>query len=170
MRARTVLGVALAAAALAGCDAKETGPEEGAPETVPAVAAPVPTVTEDPGATAPLASFIGRDGDDDGWLTSAEQGLAAQKIFAAIDADKDGGITVAEMDAAREALGLLVEPASEKLIADADSDGDSKLTLAEWVASSNAEFAQSDKDKDGKLSLDEWNSRIAANQAAAPAQ
>ena len=103
-------------------------------------------------------------------LTSAEQGLAAQKIFSAIDADKGGTITVEEMDAAREALGLPAQPASEKLIAEADSDSDSKLTLAEWVASSNAEFALADKDKDGKLSLDEWNSRIAASEAAAPTQ
>lgn len=170
MRSRVVLGAALAATLLAGCDAKETGPDVNAPEAVPAVAEPVPAAVEDPGATAPLASFGGRDGDGDGMLTTAEQGLAAQKIFAAIDADKDGAITVSEMDAAREALGLPVEPASEKLIADADSDGDSKLTLAEWVASSNAEFAEADKNKDGKLSRDEWIGRRTASDVAPPAR
>lgn len=170
MRSRAVLGAALAAALLAGCEAKETGPQPEAPEAVPAVAEPVPPAVEDPHATAPLASFTGRDGDGDGMLTSAEQGLAAQKIFAAIDADNDGGMTVAEMDAAREALGLPVEPSSEKLIADADSDGDNKLTLAEWVASSNAEFSRADKDSNGKLSPEEWNGRLTASDKAPPAR
>ena len=73
MHARTVLGVALAAALLAGCDAKETGPDEGAPEAAPAVAAPVPAATEDPDATAPLASFIGRDGDKIGRASCRER-------------------------------------------------------------------------------------------------
>lgn len=159
MRARIVWGVAMAAALLAGCEKKETGPDQAAPEAVPAVAAPVPAAIEDPSATAPLASFSGRDTDHDGHLTSTEQSQAAQKIFAAIDANKDGAITVQEMDAARAALGMPTQPASEKRIAAADSDGDGKLTLAEWVAMSNAEFSNADVNDDGSISREEWDAR-----------
>ncbi len=160
MRARIILGVAMAAALLAGCEKKETGPDQALAEPVPAVAAPVPAATEDPSATAPLASFSGRDTDHDGHLTSMEQSQAAQKIFGAIDANKDGVISVQEMDAARVALGMPSQPASEKRIAAADSDGDGKLTLAEWVAMSNAEFSNADTNDDGSISREEWDARV----------
>jgi Ca2+-binding EF-hand superfamily protein len=166
MHARIMLVAAMAAALLTGCQKKETGPDELAPEAVPSVAAPVPAATIDPAATAPLASFDGRDTDHDGQLTATEQGQAAQKMFAAIDANKDGVITVQEMDAARAALGLPTEPASEKRIAAGDSDGDGKLTLAEWVAMSNAEFARVDTNDDGVITREEWDA--AQNPAPAP--
>ncbi|MFA7596068.1 MAG: EF-hand domain-containing protein [Novosphingobium sp.] len=159
MHARIILGAAMAAALLAGCGKKETGPDEQARAVVPAVATPVPAVTEDPAATAPLASFDGRDADHDGRLTSTEHSQAAQKIFAAIDANRDGTITVQEMDAARVSLGLPTEPASEKRIAAGDSDGDKKLTLAEWFAMSNAEFARADANEDGWITREEWDAR-----------
>ena len=64
---RVGIAVALAALALAGCDGKETGPEESASESIPATATPVVAATADPAAAKPLSSFAGMDSDGDGF-------------------------------------------------------------------------------------------------------
>lgn len=158
------LALALGAAvALAGCDAKETGPEaQDTTATAPVVATPVPAAIADPAATKPLLSFAGMDADGNGVVTSAENAKASQTIFQAMDLDKDGAVTLAEMDAARDAIGERPEFSSEKLIEAADADHDGKLTLGEWVAASNARFARFDTDKDDALTPAEWQAGIAA--------
>ena len=150
-------------AALAGCDAKETGPEaQDTAAVAPAVATPVPPATADPAATKPLLSFAGMDADGNGLVTSAENAKASQTIFQAMDLDNDGAVTLTEMDAARDAIGERPEFSSEKLIEAADSDHDGKLTLGEWVAASNARFARFDANKDDALTLAEWQTGVAA--------
>ena len=158
------LALALGAAiALAGCGAKETGPEaQDTAATAPVVATPVPPAVADPGATKPLLSFAGMDADGNGVVTSAENAKASQTIFQAMDLDKDGAVTLAEMDSARDAIGQRPELSSEKLIEAADSDHDGKLTLGEWVAASNARFARFDTDKDDSLTLAEWQAGMTA--------
>ena len=161
----TGAAVALGAAvlALAGCEAKETGPDDGATvAAAPAVAPPVPAATASPDAAKPLASFEGKDSDGDARVTSAEYAIAAQTMFRMMDAAKDGSVTLAELDAAREAIGQRGELSSEKVIAANDSDSDGKLTLSEWVAGANAQFNAMDTNRDGAIDRTEWD---AANPA-----
>lgn len=158
-----------AALALAGCDAKETGPEtQDTAAAAPAVATPVPAAITDPAATKPLLSFAGMDVDGNGVVTSAENAKASQAVFQAMDLDKDGSVTLAEMDAARDAIGRGPPISSEKLIEASDSDHDGKLTLGEWVAASNARFARFDSDKDDSLTLAEWQAGMNAEMPLPP--
>ena len=155
--------------ALAGCDAKETGPEaQDTAAVAPAVATPVPPVTANPAATKPLLSFAGMDADGNGTVTSAENAKASQAIFQAMDLDTDGSVTLAEMDAARAAIGRGPTISSEKLIEASDSDHDGKLTLGEWVAASNARFARFDANKDDSLTLAEWQTGMNAEMPLPP--
>ena len=158
-----MLGASLLALAISGCEPKkETGPDEAAPQDVPAVAAPVVPAVVDPAAARPLESFPGMDTDSDGFVTSAEYAKAAQTMFRLTDADRDGAVTVAEMDAAERAVGgsdmaQAALPSSEKTIALSDGDGDGQLTLAEYVGGSNGLFAKIDANTDARLDRAEWD-------------
>ena len=162
-RAGSLVLALAATVALAGCGAKETGPEaQDTAATAPATATPVPAAVADPAATKPLLSFAGMDADGDGVVTSAENARASQTIFQAMDLDKDGAVTLTEMDAARAAIGRGPNLSSEKLIEAADADHDGKLTLGEWVATANARFARFDTNTDETLTLAEWQAGMAA--------
>lgn len=158
----------LASLALWGCGPQ---PERGGAdpaEEAPAVATPVPATIAKPQVTAQLRGFAGHDANRDGFVTSAENAAAADKIFRAIDVNGDGTITAAELNAARVALGLVMLPGSEQLIADADQDNDAKLTLAEWIAQAGKDFAAADTNRDDKLSVIEWNAMPHLEPVAMP--
>lgn len=146
----------IATLVLAGCDSTPKASEATKADEAPSVAATMPATVADPGATAALRTFAGRDTDRDGFVSSAENAAAADKIFDAIDTDQDGAVTASELTAARIALGLDKLPGSEELIATADQDSDGQLTLAEWIAAEAVSFRAADKDADGTLSLVEW--------------
>ncbi|MCK9540538.1 MAG: hypothetical protein M0R03_00740 [Novosphingobium sp.] len=150
-------GAALAASlALAGCGMGEKRDDPPVSREAPTVAPSMPLTIADPGATAALRSFAGRDADRDGWISGAENATAEARIFQAIDADQDGSVSARELDAARLALGLVTLPGSEDIIARADQDGDGKLTLAEWIAHEGQTFKAADTDGDGRLSRREY--------------
>ena len=157
VRTAGAIAAGIAALMLAGCNGKETGPEEAATDSIPATATPVAAATADPAAAKPLASFAGMDGDNDGFVSSAEHAKATQTMFQMMDADASGSVSVAEMDAARDAVGGSTALSSEKKIATIDGDGDGKLTLAEHVAGANAMFARMDANKDDRLDRAEWD-------------
>ena len=145
----------LVLAALSGCGSRD--PDDGPPpHEVPSIAPSMPATVNDPGATAELRSFAGRDANHDGFLSSAENAAAADNVFDAIDKDQDGELSVPELNAARAALGLAMVPSSEELIGRADQDNDHQLTLAEWIAQEGRAFKAADTDGDGKLSNAEW--------------
>lgn len=152
------VALALAAAiAAGGCDRDATPlPAASDAAAVPTLAASMPATTADPAATAALRSFAGRDANNDGFITSAENGAAEARIFNAMDSDGDGAMTVPELDGARVALGLVTLPGSEELIGDADQDGDKQLTLAEWMGRQGEAFDSADADHDGRLSQTEY--------------
>jgi hypothetical protein len=147
----------LASLALAGCGSKDTKADATTADEAPTVAATMPTTVADPAETQRLRTFEGRDSNGDGFVSAAESGSAAEKIFDAIDSDDDGAITESELTAARTAMGRSGVPSAAELIAQVDQDDDGQLTKAEWIAAESAAFRQGDKDADGKLSRDEWN-------------
>jgi Ca2+-binding EF-hand superfamily protein len=151
----------LASLALAGCNSGDPRAEATATAAAvadaPSVAPTMPTTVADPAATAALRTFAGRDTNGDGFVSSAENAAAADKIFDAIDGDQDGTVSAQELTAARIALGLDKLPGSNELIARADQDGDGQLTLAEWIAAESVSFRDADENADGKLSPKEWN-------------
>lgn len=152
------LGILALALTVAGCQGKETGPDETATDAAaPLIAPSVPAATANPAAAKPLASFEGKDADGDGKVSSAEFAKAAQTMFQMMDADGDGTVTLAELDAARKAIGADDAAASEKVIASNDSDGDGKLTLSEWMAGANGRFDVMDTNQDTVLDRAEWD-------------
>jgi Ca2+-binding EF-hand superfamily protein len=147
----------LASLTLAGCGSTDTRADATAADDAPTVAATMPTTVADPAETQRLRSFEGCDSNGDGFVSAAESGSAAEKIFDAIDSDDDGAITESELTAARTAMDRRGAPSAAELIAQVDQDDDGQLTKAEWIAAESAAFRQGDKDGDGKLSRDEWN-------------
>ena len=154
---RTALALALLGA-LAACQGKETGPDDAATTAAaPLVAPPITAATADPDAARPLASFAGKDANNDGRLASAEYANAAQTMFRMMDADSDGVVTADEHRAAREAMGVALNVSSEDVIAANDSDNNGQLTLSEWMAGANAQFDALDTNQDGAIDTAEWD-------------
>lgn len=145
---------------------KETGPDVTASQAAaPEVAPSMPTATENPDAARPLASFAGKDANNDGRISAAEYANAAQLMFRMMDADRDGTVTLEEHQAARAAMGVGQEVTSQQVIAANDSDADGKLTLSEWIAGANAQFDSLDINKDGAVDLAEWGARDSEGQS-----
>jgi hypothetical protein len=143
---RTIARIALLAGliALAGCEHKETGPEEqDTRTTAPVVAAPAPAVTAVPPTVHPLSDFATLDANHDGRIASAEYARAAQSLFEMIDMEHDGTVTDG------------LDP--KRILALADADQDGKLTLGEWMAFNNARFDRIDANDDGFIDRAEWN-------------
>ncbi|MBF5090305.1 hypothetical protein F1640_09830 [Novosphingobium sp. NBM11] len=157
---RTIARIALLAGliALAGCEHKETGPEEqDTRTTAPVVAAPAPAVTAVPPTVHPLSDFATLDANHDGRIASAEYARAAQSLFEMIDMEHDGTVTLQELEAARGVLGDLDGLDPKRILALADADQDGKLTLGEWMAFNNARFDRIDANDDGFIDRAEWN-------------
>lgn len=157
---RTIARIALLAGliALAGCEHKETGPEEqDTRTTAPVVASPAPAVTAVPPTVHPLSDFDRLDANHDGRISSAEYARAAQSLFEMIDMEHDGTVTLQELEAARGVLGDLDGLDAKRILALADADEDGKLTLGEWMAFNNVRFDRIDANDDGFIDRAEWN-------------
>ncbi len=110
------------------------------------------------GATA-AAAQPSPDTDKDGFISKAENLVAADRGFARMDVDKDGAIGLKEQAKIAKMLG------GKNILAPADLDKDGKVSKAEFVKATTYRFTLADANGDGKLDKAE-QATLRANRGA----